>query len=158
MQALIDRTIERANPHLLAIVKPERRLNARQVSRYLQGTKHVAFATVNERGEPRVAPLDGVFIRGRLTVSTGGRAARLRHLRANAACSATHLDGDTIGIVIHGHATIIGRDDEGVDEIEPVWSDIYGWSPFEWGEGVVFMRIEPSSMWTYASRPADFPE
>ncbi len=158
LQALIDRTFDRANPHLLGIVKPERRLNARQVSRYLEGTKHVAFATVNERGEPRVAPLDGVFVRGRLTVSTGGRAARLRHLRANAACSAAHLDGDTIGIVIHGHATIIGRNDEGVDEIEPVWRNIYGSSPFEWGEGVVFMRIEPSSMWTYASRPEDFPE
>jgi uncharacterized pyridoxamine 5'-phosphate oxidase family protein len=158
LQALFDRTFARANPHLLKIVKPERRLNARQVVRYLQGTKHVAFGTVNERGEPRVAPLDGVFIRGRFTVSTGGRAARLRHLRANPACSAAHVDGDTIGIVVHGRATIIGRDDEGVEEIEPVWREIYGSSPFDWGEGVVFMRIEPSSMWAYAFRPESFPE
>ena len=158
LQALLDRTFAHANPHLANIVKPERRLNARQTLSYLQGTKHVSFATVNERGEPRVAPLDGVFIHGRFTVSTGGRAARLRHLRANPACSAAHVDGDTIGIVVHGHATILGPGDDGVDEIEPVWSDIYGWSPFEWGEGVVFMRIEPSSMWTYASRPESFPE
>ena len=158
LQALIDRTFARANPHLARIVKPSRRLNARQVVAYLQGTKHVAFATVNERGEPRVAPLDGVFIRGRLTVSTGGEAARLRQLRANAACSAAHVDGDTIGIVIHGRATIIGRDDEGVDELEPVWREIYGSSPFEWGEGVVFMRIEPTSMWAYAFHPETFPE
>ena len=158
LQALIDRTFARANPHLAKIVKPERRLTARQVVRYLQGTKHVAFGTVNERGEPRVAPLDGVFISGRFTVSTGGRAARLRHLRANPACSAAHMDGDTIGIVVHGRATIIGRDDEGVEEIEPVWRDIYGSSPFEWGEGVVFMRIEPSSMWAYAFHRENFPE
>jgi hypothetical protein len=83
LQMLIDRTFARANPHLAQIVKSECRLNARRVVRFLQGTKHVAFATVNDRGEPRVAPLDGVFIRGRLTVSTGGEAARLRHLRAN---------------------------------------------------------------------------
>ena len=57
LQALIDRTFAQANPHLAAIVKPERRLTARQVVRYLQGTK-VALGTVNERGEPRVAPLD----------------------------------------------------------------------------------------------------
>jgi uncharacterized pyridoxamine 5'-phosphate oxidase family protein len=158
LQALIDRTIARANPHLSAIVKPERRLTARQVVRYLQGTKHVAFATVNERGEPRVAPLDGVFIRGRFTVSTGGRAARLQHLRANPACSAAHMDGDTIGIVVHGHATIIGREDDGVEELEPVWRDIYGSSPFEWGEGVVFMPIEPTSMWAYAFHPERFSE
>jgi uncharacterized pyridoxamine 5'-phosphate oxidase family protein len=158
LQALIDRTFAHANPHLASIVKPERRLTAKQVIGYLQGTKHVAFATVNKQGEPRVAPLDGVFIRGRFTVGTGGRAARLQHLRANPACSAAHMDGDTIGIVVHGHATIFGRDDEGVEEIEPVWRDIYGSSPFEWGEGVVLMRIEPSSMWTYASHPENFPE
>jgi len=157
LQALIDRTFAAANPHLASIVNPGRRLNARQVVRYLQGTKHVSFATVNDRGEPRVAPLDGVFVRGRFTVSTGGRAARLRHLRANPACSAAHVDGDTIGIVVHGHAAIIGRDDEGVDELEPIWRDIYGSSPFEWGEGVVFMRIEPTSMWAYAFHPENFP-
>jgi len=158
LQALLDRTLAAANPHLTAIVKPERRLSARQVARYLQGTKHVAFATVNAKGEPRVAPLDGVFVRGRFTVSTGGRAARLAHLRANPACSAAHMDGDTVGIVVHGHATIIGRDDDGVSELEAIWRDIYGSSPFEWGEGVVFMRIEPTSMWAYAFHPENFPE
>src|SRR5947208_4517702 len=117
LQELFDRTLARANPHLLAIVKPQRRLTARQLVRYLQGTKHVAFATVNERGEPRVAPLDGVFLHGRFTVSTGGEAARLRHLRGNTACSAAHMDGDTVGIVVHGHATIIGRDDPASGEI-----------------------------------------
>ena len=158
LQALLDRTFARANPHLAEIVTPERRLNARQVVRYLQGTKHVAFATVNTKGEPRVAPLDGVFIRGRFTVSTGGHAARLQHLRANAACSVAHMDGDNVGIVAHGSATIIGPHDTGVDEIEPVWKEIYGGSPFEWGEGVVFMRVEPSSMWSYAVHPENFPE
>ena len=158
LQALIDRTFAYANPHLAGIVTPERRLNARQVVRYLHGTKHVAFATVNAKGQPRVAPLDGVFIRGRFTVSTGGRAARLEHLRANPACSAAHMDGDTVGIVVHGHATIIGRDDEGADELEPIWTEIYGSSPFSWGEGVVFMRIEPTSMWAYAFHADDFPE
>lgn len=158
LDALIDRTFARANEHLRNIAKPGRRLNARQVVRYLQGTKHVAFATVNERGQPRVAPLDGVFIHGRFTVSTGGAAARLRHLRANPACSAAHMDGDTVGIVVHGHATILEQGDDGVGEIEPVWREIYGSSPFEWGDGVVFMRIEPTSMWTYAFHPHNFSE
>lgn len=158
LDELLDRTLSHANAHLTRIVKPERRLNARQVVRYLQGTKHVAFATVNERGQPRVAPLDGVFIRGRFTVSTGGDAARLRHLRANAACSAAHMDGDTVGIVVHGHATIIGREDPPAAEIEPAWREIYGSSPFEWGDGVVFMRVEPTSMWAYAFHPENFAE
>ena len=44
LQKLIDRTFEHANPHLTAIVSPQRRLTARQIAAYLQGTKHVAFA------------------------------------------------------------------------------------------------------------------
>jgi len=55
LQNLLDRTLASANPHLTSIVSPERRLTVRQVVRYLQGMKHVAFATVNARGEPRVA-------------------------------------------------------------------------------------------------------
>jgi hypothetical protein len=68
------------------------------------------------------------------------------------------MDGDTIGIVVHGYATIIGREDDGVEELEPVWRDVYGSSPFEWGEGIVFTRIEPTSMWAYAFHPERFSE
>jgi hypothetical protein len=50
------------------------------------------------------------------------------------------MDGDTIGIVAHGHGTIIDRNDDGVEVLEPVWREIYGSSPFDWAEGVVFMR------------------
>jgi len=158
LQQLLDRTLERANPHLTSIVKPERRLTAKQVVRYLQGIKHVAFATVNTKGEPRVAPLDGVFVRSRFTVSTGGRAARLRHLRANPACSAVHMDGDVVGIAVHGRATILEEGDAGAAELDRVWTEIYGSSPFSWGTGVVFMVVEPSSMWAYAFHPENFPE
>jgi uncharacterized pyridoxamine 5'-phosphate oxidase family protein len=158
LQELLDRTLTRANPHLTSIVSPERRLSARQVVNYLHGTKHVAFATVNERGEPRVAPLDGVFVRGCFTVSTGGQAARLRHLRANPACSAVHMDGDRVGIVVHGGARILEQADEGVEDLDRVWTEIYGSSPFSWGEGVVYMVVEPTSMWAYAFHPEEFPE
>jgi hypothetical protein len=41
----------------------------------------------------------------------------------------------------------------GVHELE-----IYGSSPFTWGEGVAFMVVEPSSMWAYAFHLEEFPE
>src|SRR5450756_1119306 len=91
LQRLFDATLGRANAHMLSIVTPERRLSARQVVAYLQGTRHVAFATVTLKGEPRVAPLDSLFIHGRFTMGTGGDAARIRNLRANPACSAAYM-------------------------------------------------------------------
>src|SRR5512142_2354753 len=99
LQALFDATMASANPHMRSIVNAQRRLTARQVVTYLQGTRHVAFATVSPEGEPRVSPLDALFIHGRFTMSTGQRATKVRHLRANPACSAAHRDGDRIAVV-----------------------------------------------------------
>jgi uncharacterized pyridoxamine 5'-phosphate oxidase family protein len=158
LQELIDRTHARMNAHMAGIVTPERRLSARQAVRYLQGIKHVAFATVNDKGEPRVAPLDGIFLHGRFHVSTGGRAARLRDLRRNPRCSLTHFGGDDIAVTVNGTAEILERGDAEVPALEPVYEEVYGSSPFSWGEGVVIIRVEPSSMWTYSFHPESYPE
>ena len=50
LDALFTAHMTTANPHMRRIVKPDRTLNARQVVRYLTGTKHVAFATVTSKG------------------------------------------------------------------------------------------------------------
>jgi uncharacterized pyridoxamine 5'-phosphate oxidase family protein len=158
LQGLLDRTFSRMNAHMATIVKPERRLSARQVVAYLRGIKHVAFATVNARGEPRVAPLDGIFLRGRFHVSTGGRAARLGDLRRQPRCSLTHFVGDDVAVTVNGNAVVLGRDHPEIPAIEPVYLDLYESSPFSWGEGVVIIRVEPTSMWTYASHPDRYAE
>ena len=157
LQELLDRTFSRMNPHMAAIVKPERRLSAQQVVTYLQGIKHVAFATVNERGEPRVAPLDGIFLRGRFHVSTGGEAARLADLRRQPRCSLTHFVGDDVAVTVNGTAVVIERDHPEVPAIEAVYLELYESSPFSWGEGVVIIRVEPSSMWSYSFHPERYP-
>jgi hypothetical protein len=158
LQTLLDAHAARANPHMRSIVSSDRVLNARQVVRYLQGTKHVAFATVNSRGEPRVSPLDSLFIHGRFTLSTGGAAAKLRHLRRNPACGAVHFVGDDVAVAVSGRAEFIPRDHPDHDEIHAAWTRQYGSDPYSWGEGIVFWRIEPESMWAYAPKPSEFPE
>ncbi len=158
LQALLDRTFARMNPHMARIVKPDRRLSARQIATYLQGIRHVAFATVNASGEPRVAPLDGLFIRGRFHVSTGGEAARLAHLAQQPRCSLTHFAGDDVAVTVNGTAVVLERDHPDVPALAPVYRDAYGSVPFDWGERVVIVRVEPTSMWTYSFRPEHFPE
>jgi hypothetical protein len=156
LQHLLDATLARANAHMRSIVTPERRLTARQVVAYLTGTRHIAFATTNRRGEPRVSPLDAVFIHGRFYAGTGAGAARVAHLRANPACSAVHMDGDRVGVTVNGRAEWIDRGHPGHGELVRVWIDTYGSDPYLLGD-VVFFRIEPTSMWSFASNPADFP-
>jgi len=158
LDAMFEAHLAGANPHMLGIVTPERRLTARQVARYLTGTKHVAFATVTSKGEPRVSPLDSLFIHGRFTLSTGGQATKLKHLRRNPACSAVHMDGDTVAVAVNGRVEWITREHPEHDEIHLAWSKNYHSDPYTWGDEIAFFRIEPSSMWAYAFRPSEFPE
>ncbi len=157
LQALFDAHLARANRHMTSIVTPERRLTARQVVTYLQGTKHVAFATVTSRGEPRVSPLDALFIHGRFTLSTGTEATKIAHLRRNPACSAVHVDGDRIAVAVNGVVEWITRDHPDHDEIHEAWTKTYESDPYTWGD-VIFFRIQPASMWAYAFKPEEFPE
>jgi hypothetical protein len=156
LQRLFDTTLSGANAHMLGIVAPERRLTARQVATYLQGTRHVAFATVTPRAEPRVSPLDSLFIHGRFTMGTGGGAARIRNLRANPACSAAYMEGDKVAVVVNGTVEWIGRGHRDHDLIHDIWSETYGSDPYDLGPDVTFFRIEPTSMWAYALHPEQF--
>jgi hypothetical protein len=158
LQELLDATFARANPHLTGIVTPERRLSARQVAAYLKGTKHVAFGTVNARGEPRVAPIDGVFVHGRFTLGSSERSARVRNLRRNPACSGAHMIGDDVAVVANGTAEFLTPEHPDHDEVHAIWSELYGSDPYSWGDAVVMWRLEPVSMWAYSPRAGEFPE
>jgi hypothetical protein len=156
LQAMFDAHLAQANSHMTGIVKPSRRLTARQVVRRLVGIQHVAFATVTSHGEPRVSPLDTLFIHGRFTLSTGLKATRLAHLRRNPACSAVHMERDRIAVVVNGKVEWIPPDHPDHAVIHGTWTDTYESDPYSWGEVVLF-RIQPQSMWAYAFHPEEFP-
>ena len=158
LQALFDAHLARANQHMRNIVTPERRLSARQVVNYLTGTKHVAFATVTSRGEPRVSPLDALFIHGRVTLSTGGKTTKVAHLRRNPACSAVHMDGDRVAVAVNGTVEWLERGHPDHDMVLAEWTRTYESDPYSWGEGVVLFRIQPATMWAYAFHPEEFPD
>src|SRR4051794_7502460 len=156
LQALLDRThAGMSTEHMRDIVKPERRLSARQVAGHLQGTRHVAFATVSSRGAPLVRPLDGVFIHGRFTVGSSAGSLMARHLRRDPRCSLLYMETEDFGVTIHGRAELIEQDHRDAEAIAAVWQGIYGASPYSWGD-VVLARIPPERMWTYASDPSRF--
>ncbi len=156
LQRLIDTTFEGINPHFAAIVTPKRRLTAQQVITHLQGTRIVAFATVSSKGEPRVSPLDSLFIHGQFTLSTDETATRIGHLRANPACSGVYMETDQMAVVVNGSVEWLKRDHPDHDEIHDAWTAQYGSDPYSWGN-VIFFRIQPRTMWAYAFKPKKFP-
>ena len=159
LQAILDRSFERAGVHTLSIIRPERRLNARQLVKYLEGMKHIVVGTVTSKGEPRVAPVDGHFLRGRFYFGTDARAFRIRHLRRNPAISACHMVGDELGIVVHGRGVLFGQDDAEGEELRAHYTKYYGSDPYSWGAAeIAWVRIDPEIITTFAQDPSKYPE
>jgi len=152
LQALLDDSISRATPFLRnSFQMPQRSLSAVQLVERLQGSLTVALATVTAGGEPRVAPVGALFVRGRFHVPTVAQAARARHLARRPAASVTYFEGTSLAVIAHGTATIVGTDDEDFDELEAVQVAAGSQSPREWQGDGVFLRVVARSLFTYAA-------
>jgi fumarate hydratase, class II len=159
LQALLDRSFATAGDHLRAIVRPDRRLNARQVAAYLQGVKHIVVGTVTADGQPITAPVDGVFWHGYLHFSTAASSVRARHLEARPRVSAAHVVGDEVGIWAYGRAQLVRPGDRVFDAFEEFWREVYGGeAASDWAPDPVYARIVPERFFAYAFRAADLPD
>jgi uncharacterized pyridoxamine 5'-phosphate oxidase family protein len=105
LQGLLDASYARAGAHLRSIWGEETRLDAATLSSELAGVQVLDLATVTARGEPRVAPVDGLFFRGRFWFGSAENSQRFRNIRANPAVSGVVTRGlETFLVIVHGHA------------------------------------------------------
>jgi uncharacterized pyridoxamine 5'-phosphate oxidase family protein len=148
LQALLDESYDRAGEHLRNIFTPERRIPAADLPGLLRGVQVLAVATVTARGEPRVAPVDGLFFRARFHFGSAHSSARFRHLRARPAVSATHLRGEELAVIVHGTAHEIDTSAPEHAPFRAFLMETYpGWE--SWASDAPYAVIEPATMFTY---------
>jgi uncharacterized pyridoxamine 5'-phosphate oxidase family protein len=153
LQELMDRSHAGAGAHLRSIFDDERRIPAAELPALLPGVQVLALATVTARGEPRVAPVDGLFFRGRWHFGSSESSARFRHIRARPAVSATHLRGEALAVVVHGRAAEIDLRAAEHAGFRAYLNETYpGWEDADWAAGAPYARIEPSAMFTFRQR------
>ncbi|MCW3064812.1 MAG: hypothetical protein JWN32_1984 [Solirubrobacterales bacterium] len=105
LQRLLDASYARAGAHLKSIWGEDSRLDAAALAAELAGVQVLDLATVTPNGEPRVAPVDGLFYRGRLWFGSADDSARFRNIRGNAAVSGAITRGlETFLVIVHGRA------------------------------------------------------
>ena len=153
LQALLDRSAADAGPHLRSIFSAERRLSATQLSERLTGMRLLTLATVTATGEPRTAPVDGLFFRGQFWFGSAANSARFRHIRARPAVSATHLPGESLAVIVHGRCELIDindEDDEAIAGLRACCLDVYGPGWTEWGPPNQYARIDATRMFSFA--------
>lgn len=154
LQQLLDLSYARAGKHLRSIWGPETCLDARVLTGELAGVQVLELATVTRGGEPRVAPVDGLFYKGRFWFGSADSSARFRNLRANPAVSAAVTRGlETFLVIVHGRAREIDPRGPDADGFARYPRELYD---FDWDVAhphAPYARIEPNVMFAFARQP-----
>jgi pyridoxamine 5'-phosphate oxidase len=151
LQALLERSYGRAGAHLLSIHRPERRMNADQLCRRLDGMCLLTLATATPAGRPLTGPVDGIFYRGSFHFGSSPDSVRFAHIARQPWVSATHLPSEELAVTVHGRAVpidIASPEHRGFrDTLLEVYLPRYGegWESFLDG-GPVYARIEAERM------------
>jgi nitroimidazol reductase NimA-like FMN-containing flavoprotein (pyridoxamine 5'-phosphate oxidase superfamily) len=154
LQTLIDDSYAHANPHLLGIHEPARRLSAQAVADELTGMRLLVLATTTRDGRPITGPVDGVFHRGRFHFGSSPQSLRFRHIRERPEVSVTHLPGEHLAITVHGTAEVIDVAAPEHAEFRQALIDIYlprfgdAWLPIL--ENGTFARVNPRRMFAFS--------
>ena len=146
LQRLLDDSHARAGRHLRSIFDDDRRITAADLPALLPGVQVLNLATVTARGEPRVAPVDGLFYRARFWFGSAHDSARFRHLRRRPAVSAAHTRGEELAIIVHGLAVEVSLDGH---PFRDYCYEVYGEAWDEFGPGAAYACIEPKAMFTF---------
>lgn len=155
LQQVLDRSVADAGPHLLGILTPERRLDAGELCRRMQGMRILVLATVTADGRPLVGPVDGYLVHGSWYVSSARDSVRMRHLAARPAVSASHVQGEGLAVTVHGRAELFDVCDPARPELRRAMLDHYlprqGAAFERWLDEAdpLGARIEASKMFTF---------
>lgn len=154
LQEVLDRSIAEArSPMLHHIFRPDRALSAEQIVSLFPDRRVGVLGTVNAAGQPRVAPVDVLLVRGRFQASTRESAGRARHLRRNPGASLTYYEGDDLAVIAHGEAEMIGPGDAHWNEADEACRAVYESSAADWAPDAVYIWLEPATMFAFASDP-----
>ena len=155
LETLLDRSYDTAGEHLRSITTPPRRIPARELSGLLSGVQVVNLATVTADGSPRVAPVDGLFYRGRFFFGSSTTSQRYRNLQRRPQVSAAHTRGEDLAVIVHGTAETFSLKDAAYGDFLAYCREVYiplygeGWNDFASGDTIFYARIEPVRMFTF---------
>jgi hypothetical protein len=149
LNELLDRSHARAGDHLRSIFTPERRLAADELATLLSGVQVLNLATVSRACAPRVAPVDGLFYRGRFWFGSAAASVRFTHLRERPQVSASHTRGEELAVIVHGTVALIDRGDPAHAGFATYYREVYGFGWEEWDLPVQFARIDATHLYTY---------
>jgi hypothetical protein len=122
LQSILDRSLARAGRHLRSVFRHHQAMMSADIVATLQGVFLLHLATVSNANRPVVAPIDGLFYRGRFLFSAPEQSIRVQHLRHRPHVSATYTQGNAVCIIVHGRADEVVHD----GAVKAFLEEVYG--------------------------------
>ena len=142
-----------AGAHLRSIADQTPPAKAETLVALLPRMQTVDLATVTSKGEPRIAPVDGHFLKGRWYFGSAASSMRAKHLAANPAASVAHTRGEGLCVIVHGHVELLSLRDPASAWFLERLRDVYP-NYDDWGFGDnPYWTLHPTHM--YARIPAE---
>jgi hypothetical protein len=154
-QDLLDTSYEGAGAHLRAVITPERRQAAADITARLTGVRLLVLATVTADCRPLAGTVDGLFYRGHFWFGSSQSSVRFRHLRERPHVTAVHYDGEEFSITVHGRAVEVDVDDPALAGFRDFCIGVYGEEWANWGAGAPYARIDADKVFTFYLDPAE---
>lgn len=159
LERLLDASYKTAGKHLLSIHREQWRLSAVQVVEALQGVCVLNLASIDRRGAPLVAPLDGLFLGGRFWFGSAEGSKRINHIRQDPRVSAAYTIGEEVSITLSGIAHEIDTDTGEFERFHDYCREVYGPEYDDWGywQNSPFAWIEARRMYAIRMSSGDLP-
>ena len=146
LQRLLDESQRSAGEHLASIWGDRHRMTAEQLCSMMTGVQVLNLATVTASCRPLVAPVDGLFFRGRFYFGSSPDSVRFRHIRTRPQVSAAHTRGEDVAVIVHGDVHSVDLAVPEHAELRRHLLDVYGPDWEEWGASSSYASIEPIKM------------
>ena len=124
LQRILDASADASGGHLRAAFGQEHRPSAADVAAALQGIFEMHLAVVTAGGAPLVAPIDGIFYRGRVWVGMPTASVRARLVRRRPDVSASRAEG-AVAFIVHGRFHEPPTDDPSVEGYSALARSLY---------------------------------
>ncbi len=155
LQELLDSSLARAGKRLLTAWDVGKRLDARQLAGF-SGVRLVGVASVNSKGEPRVAPRPAAFLHGKFYLAANTKSTTVHRLWITPTVAITYYEIHFL-MMGHGTASFLRKGESAFSKIAPEWK-----SAFRGGrdalQGVdLFLRIDATHLQAFAQHPERYP-
>ena len=124
LDQLLRESESHAGQHLRTIFGGANRLSATELVAKLDGVFEMHLAVLSGDGAPLVAPIDGIFVHGKVFFSVASTAVRSNLLRRDPRVSTSYADG-SFGLIVHGTAVETSDESEIGQELFDVARELY---------------------------------